>query len=104
MINKSKDSDELKAHREMYVAQCNKFGGLNLGVGVHYSAGWNDASEILDAVAKLCNEAELEVISIRVENARLRAALSDLLEFAIDSTCGKQHAVAGAREALKGQP
>lgn len=99
MIKKSKASDELKAHREMYVAQCNKFGGLNLGVGVHYSAGWNDASEILDAVAKLCNEAETEVISTRAERDRLR----DALVLAKIQGC-KADRDSIIDEALKGQP
>ena len=61
-------------------------------------------NDLLLYVKELLAELSNEELSIRVENARLRAALSDLLEFAIDSTCGKQHAVAGAREALKGQP
>jgi len=65
MIKKSKDSGELKSNRDMYISQCYKFGGYNLPVGTHYTAGWNDASEILDAVAKIANEAEKEVIQLR---------------------------------------
>ena len=38
--------------------------------------------------------------ALTAENKRLRSGLRDLLEFAIDSTCGKDHAVAEARSTL----
>lgn len=86
MVKRSKDSDELKSNRELYISSCSKFGGLNVPAGVHYTAGWNDASEILDAVAKLCNEAEKVAIeraetieSIRAQIAELKAENANLL-------------------------
>ena len=40
------------------------------------------------------------IAELETEVMRLREAVSDLLEFAIFSTCGKQHAVESAKEAL----
>lgn len=83
MLKKSKNSDELKTHREMYIAHCAKFGGLELPAGIHYTAGWNDASEILDAVVSLCQESDAAAVKRADEIERLKTELREISE-AID--------------------
>lgn len=71
---------ELERQRKNYLAKVRRYGGENLGVGIHYTQGYKDASEILWTIAKTCAEAEELAISRADRIEQLEATKRELVE------------------------
>lgn len=81
----SQDEQALREARNTYIKKCAQFSNTNMGVGVHFTAGWkarqqevDQQAELIKQVADICEAAEkltLEARSQRDELQRINTLL-----------------------------